>query len=292
MPHYADLQIQTANQCDIAAFLLAQGETLKKQGRQFVWQKHQVWIDGCRWYSHYDAHGAYAIKFVMHYFGQSFQEAIQSLTGGVVLPEIKKNEIPKLKSALVLPKPNATLKRVYAYLLENRCIDREVISYFTHEKVLYEDAQYHNCIFLGLDENGVPKHCHRRSTAGNFKQTERGSLAEYAFHHDGTSEWIFVFEAPIDMLAFLSMHKNDWQNHSYVALCSVSERALLHRLEVNPKLQKIVLCLDNDDAGRAAMVRIRSLLQEREYKDVRICTPRNKDWDEDLKELKKWGTKV
>ena len=86
------------------------------------------------------------------------------------------------------------------------------------------------------------------------------------------------------MLAFLSLHRDNWQVHSYVALCSVSERAILHRLRVNPKLKKIVLCLDNDAAGHAASLRIKELLQNIGYSDVRIHHPRNKDWDEDRKE--------
>ncbi|MBQ7922879.1 MAG: toprim domain-containing protein, partial [Clostridia bacterium] len=133
------------------------------------------------------------------------------------------------------------------------------------------------------DEDGIPKHCHRRSTSGSFKQTESGSQAEHSFHHDGESEWLFGFEAPIDLLAFLSLHRDNWQKHSYVALCSVSERAVLHRLKVNLKLNKIVLCLDNDEAGRNAAYRIRQQLYDLGYKNTKILTPQNKDWDEDLK---------
>jgi len=53
---------------------------------------------------------------------------------------------------------------------------------------------------------------------------------------------------------------------------------------VNPKLKKIVLCLDNDAAGHSASVRIKEQLQNIGYSDVRIHHPYNKDWDEDRKE--------
>ncbi len=282
MPHYTEDQIQAANHSDLAVFLCTHGELPKCRGKQLLWEKHQVWINGYRWYSHYESKGGYAVGFVMRYFGLSFQDAVKALLGGAVMTEVQ--EVPKEEKTLVLPKPNATMNRVYAYLTGERCIDREVISHFAHANVLYEDTEYHNCIFVGTDEDGIPRHCHRRSTSGSFKQTEAGSQAEYSFHHDGGSEWIFVFEAPIDLLAFLSLHKDNWQSHSYVALCSVSERALLHRLEVNPKLTKVVLCLDNDDAGRRAAVRIADLLKERGYTDVRIHFPQNKDWDEDIRQ--------
>ena len=42
MPHYTDKQIQAANHCDLAAFLYARGEVLKKRGKQLLWEKHQI----------------------------------------------------------------------------------------------------------------------------------------------------------------------------------------------------------------------------------------------------------
>jgi hypothetical protein len=116
-----------------------------------------------------------------------------------------------------------------------------VIAFFAHNKTLYEDAKHHNCIFVGTDEDGVPRHIHRRGTQGSFKQTTTGSKAEYSFHHNGVSDTIYVFEAPIDMLAFITLHPDNWQQHSYVALCSVSEKAILNRLQVDPKLRRIIL---------------------------------------------------
>ena len=43
-----------------------------------------------------------------------------------------------------------------------------------------------------------------------------------------------VFEAPIDMLSFITLHPENWQEHSYVALCGVSDHALLWMLEQPP----------------------------------------------------------
>lgn len=286
MPHYTDEQIQAANQCDLTAFLLSHGEQLKRCGDQQIWEKHQVWIRGHEWYTHYDAKGGYAVSFVMQYFGLSFQDSIRELLGDSVATSRPAPYTPKPQKELILPKSSPTMNRVYAYLMNERFISRDVITHFARSKTLYEDAEYHNCIFVGLDEDGIPRHCHRRgtSTVGKpFKQTEAGSKTEYAFHHNGESEWLFVFEAPIDMLAFITLHPKGWQKHSYVALCCVSEQAILYRLKVNPKLTKIVLCLDNDNAGEAASERIKGVLAEHGFTDVRILKSVNKDWDEDIK---------
>lgn len=47
----------------------------------------------------------------------------------------------KKPTELVIPKANTTMNRVYAYLMNERFIAREVISFFAHERTLYEDEQ-------------------------------------------------------------------------------------------------------------------------------------------------------
>ena len=44
--------------------------------------------------------------------------------------------------SFALPQPYSNMRRVYAYLLHKRHIEREVVSYFTHEKLLYEDEHH------------------------------------------------------------------------------------------------------------------------------------------------------
>ena len=284
MPHYTESQISAANHVDLAAYLLSRGEKLPRRGNQYLWEKNQVWIHGHEWYSHYESKGGHAVSFVMRYFGLSFQNAVEELTGGSAISGVQQDMvIAKEMKSLVLPQRSETINRLLCYLTKERFIACDVVEYFIKAQTLYEDAKYHNCVFVGIDENGVPRHCHIRSTSGNYKRTEAGSQAEYAFHHNGESEWLFVFEAPIDMLAFITLHRKDWQKHSYVALCSVSERALLHRLNVNPNLRKVVLCLDNDNAGISACERIKGILENKCYSDVRILRSVNKDWDEDVK---------
>ena len=52
----------------------------------------------------------------------------------------------------------------------------------------------------------------------------------------------------------------------------------------NPNLQRVILCLDNDDAGRQAMDRIAEKLSAKGYTDVSILLPTepHKDWNESL----------
>ena len=280
MSHFTQEQIEKANRTDLVFFLHTHGEHTKHVGASHLWERHQVWIRDNRWCSHYDSTGGYPIAFVMRYFGMGFQDAIAELlrSNGYGL-------IASVERALEFPETNKTMDCVFAYLMQKRFISRDIIAFFAHNKTLCEDTKYHNCVFVGLDEEGTPRHIHRRGTQGNYKCTERGSKAEYSFHYDGESDTLYVFEAPIDMLAFITLHPDNWQQHSYVALCSVSEKAGLHRVQVNPTIRKIVLCLDHDNAGISACYRIKEILNAKGYDDVQILQPENKDWGEDVKAM-------
>ena len=91
-----------------------------------------------------------------------------------------------------------------------------------------------------------------------------------------------MFEAPIDMLSYISLHPENWQENSYVALCGVGSAPIQRFLEEVPQLEEVVLCLDNDEAGHTAAQRIaRELLDEWEV-EVSAHFPEQKDWKEEL----------
>ena len=256
-------------------YLSSRGIMLKQVGKEYLWSDQNVWIHGHEWYSHYDQTGGNAISFVIKYFGKSFRDAVKELTGDT-------NNTNDNWARLSLPERNKNSYRVFMYLQNKRGIAPEVIDYFLKRGLIYEEKQYHNCVFVGRDDNGWVQHCHKRATISNFKQTIEGSKAEYSFHYNGWDDTIYAFEAPIDMLAYISMHQECWKKHSYVALCSVSEKALMYQLITHPQLKRIILCLDNDKAGKIATERIRQLLCDNSYRDVTVKIPDNKDWDEDL----------
>lgn len=117
-----------------------------------------------------------------------------------------------------------------------------------------------------------------------FRINVEGSDPRYSFHWNGTSDRLYVFEAPIDLLSFLTLYPRDWQEHSYVALCGVGEQAMLWILGQAPNLRQVLLCLDYDKAGIEAAGRLTEILRTA-HSDVRVSTllPQNKDWNEDLK---------
>ena len=154
---------------------------------------------------------------------------------------------------------------------------------FAKAGLLYEDAEYHNAVFVGTDTDGVPRHAHKRSANSYgkaFRLNVEGSDPRYSFHHVGTDRSLYVFEAPIDMLSYITLYPEDWQWHSYVACCGTSIQPVLQMLEQVPQLDTVLLCLDNDAAGHQASRRMREQLEAR-YSVERLI-PENKDWNDDL----------
>lgn len=290
--YFTDDQKQRANAVNLEDFLIRQGEKLLRSGREKrLASDHSITVRGNEWYDHAAEKGGCAIDFVQMFYGRSFPDAVTMLLNGEQGQAYRPSEQrkPEPPRPFMLPEANHDMRRVYAYLTKTRCLDREVVSAFARAKMLYEDAKYHNAVFVGFDKEGVASHAHKRGTYTQgepFKGNVDGCNPRYSFHYTGQSDTVYVFEAPIDMLSFISLYQKDWQRHSYVSLCGVSEHALLQLLVENPQVKKIGLCLDNDKAGLKARERITGILSERGYGNVFSLFSVQKDWNEDLKSMK------
>lgn len=286
---FSEEQLEIANHVDLVDFLLKQGEALERSGKEMRWLRNSsVTVKGNRWYQHKYQEGGYPIQFLRKFYQYSFPDAVQLLlneSGTAYEQYHKQEETPK---EFIQPAKNETMKRIYGYLLKQRYIDTKVLNVFTEKGLIYESEKYHNVVFAGLNEEGVIRHAHKKSTFGMYRGNETGSDPRYSFHFTGISNHIYVFEAPIDLLSYISLKKDtngDWQRHHYVALNGVSIQPLLHQLEVHPEITKITLCLDHDIAGDEAISRIKDELEEKEHSYViEQEIAKNKDWNEDLKE--------
>ena len=299
MPYipFTDEQKILANSIDLAEYLRVRGEKLERVGieHKLIYYdssgKHDsITIRGSKWFDHKNQTGGGAIKFMQEFYGMDFQTAVQELLGQRVTP--LSNSPPKADKQeqktreFKLPEANSNMHRVYAYLIKQRFIAPDIISYFAKQHTLYEDKEHHNAVFVGVDENGVPRQASKRSTnsyGNSFRITCQGSDTRYSFAHFGESKRLYVFEAPIDMMSFLTLYPKDWQKHSCIAMNGVYENAVLSALKNHTNLSKVILCVDNDEGGIEAVDRLRDILHKKGYPDVKRLAPKFKDWNEALK---------
>ena len=290
--HYTQEQKDKARTTNLVDLLQRQGEHLKRSGAEYQWRdgSNKVTIRGNLWYHQYEEVGGDAIDFVRKFYNKDYPEAMEYLLYGYggtlsVAPPVKRE--PK---EFEMPLRNDNMRRVYAYLLQQRGLSRDVINAFAHKQMIYESLPHHNAVFVGYDTEGVPRHAHKRGTGSQstYKGNAEGCTPEYSFHWNGTSNKIFLFEAPIDMLSYISMNPYQWQTNTYAASCSVADRVLFQCLKDNPNIKEVYICLDNDTAGQTAAKRISDKLFVQGYK-TEILTPTHKDWNEDLIILQKEG---
>ncbi len=299
MPYipFTDEQKVMANSVDLAEFLRMRGEKLERAGieHKLIYYdgsgKHDsITIRGSKWFDHKNQTGGGAIKFMQEFYGMDFQTAVQELLGQTITPlshAPSKAVVHEEKTKeFKLPEANSNMHRVFAYLIKQRFISPDIISHFAKQHTLYEDKQHHNAVFVGLDENGVPRQASKRSTnsyGNSFRITCQGSDTRYSFAHFGESKRLYVFEAPIDMMSFLTLYPKDWQKHSCIAMNGVYENAVLAALKNHSNLSEVILCVDNDEGGIEAVDRLKDILSENGYTDVKRLAPKFKDWNEVLK---------
>ena len=299
MPYipFTEEEKMTANSVDLADFLRVRGEKLERAGREYKLiysddsgSHDSITIRGSTWFDHKNQTGGGAIKFMQYHYGMDFPTAVQELLGQRVTSlssvPMKSTKQSEKQKDFRLPEANDNMHRVFAYLIKQRFIAAEVITHFAKRKLLYEDKEHHNAVFVGVDENGVPRQAHKRGTATfgkSFRQTVEGSDTRYSFAHFGESKKLFVFEAPIDMMSYLTLHPENWQEHSYIAMNGVYENAVLTALKGHSNLSEIVICTDNDVGGIDAADRLSDILEEKGYADIKRLVPEFKDWNECLK---------
>ena len=211
--YFTEEQKQRANAVDLEDFLSRQGEKLLRSGREKrLASDHSITVRGNQWYDHATEKGGCSIDFVRMFYNQSFPDAVTMLLGGeqgeAYRESMKQEQEPK--KPFILPEANRTMHRAFAYLVKTRCLDPKVVSVFARRHMIYEDAKYHNTVFVGFDVDGIPRHAHKRGTCQQgkpFKGNVESCDPRYSFHWIGKSDTVYVFEAPIDM-----WHSVGWRN--------------------------------------------------------------------------------
>ena len=320
MALYTNEQIQRANDSSLETYLRKRGKQLKPSGTEFILiytdstgTHDSITIRNNKWYDHKNGIGGYPIQFMKEFYGLNFREALKELLYGEEpmlngwtdssesvsihkKQRIENNDKPKINEEINIPKKAEYIlplkannnDRLFEYLTEKRYISKEVVEKFLNKGLIYQESKYGNIVFLGTDKNGVPKSASKKSTSNNgkkFKIKVTGSDTSFGFCWRGKSERVFVFEAAVDLMSFITLSKENWENDNYIALDGLSPKPLLRFIEENKNIKEVYLCLDYDIAGIEAGEKINDILDEMYGDKINtvIINPLYKDWNEELK---------
>ncbi|RJP58063.1 MAG: hypothetical protein C4541_08515, partial [Candidatus Auribacter fodinae] len=116
-----------------------------------------------------------------------------------------------------------------------------------------------------------------------FRCDVANSDKSYSFCIEGSSQKLYIFESPIDLMSYLTFCRlcitSEFKDHM-VSLGGLSDKALERYLKDYPSITQITLCLDNDEAGRFASEQIKNKYHLN-Y-EISRHIPKAKDWNEDL----------
>ena len=300
MPYYSPEVVAKAKQMDLFTYLknYKPDELVHLGGGTYCTREHDsLKISNGKWYwFSRNIGGRSALDYLIKVKGLSFTEAVD-----VILTQSEERPIVVLpqkepRRSLFIPEPNPTSRRARSYLIE-RGIDSELIDFCIDSGRLYESRKYHNVVFLGFDREGKLRYVNLRGTESDFKGEASGSDKRYSFSipANNTSQTLHLFESAIDLLSFATMCKlagRDWRADHLLSLAGVFRPktdlqessfplALKQYLKDHPGIERIVLRLDNDYAGRTASQALQAMLSPN-YNVSIHPPPEGKDYNDCL----------
>lgn len=255
------------------------GDTYTTRSHDSLKISHGKWC----WWSR-GIGGVTALDYLVEVEGLSLPDAVVQLTGPTppYHNSTQRREEPHPPPAFQLPPKHADNRRVFSYL-QGRGIHPAIINHCIKHGQLYEEAEHHNCVFVGYDGD-MPRHAALRSTlsGSDFMGDAPGSDKRFSFAvpKQASSGTLCVFECAIDALSYLTLlriRNRDWRQANTLSLSGIYgpkrsggtklPLALGQYLRENPQIATIILCLDSDDTGRMASGAIQRLLTDYTVRD-------------------------
>ena len=241
-----DLRVAHARKMDLLTYLRCcePDELVSVGGNAYATKSHDsLKISNGEWYWwSRGVGGSSALDYLTTVRRLSLPDAVQRILSAGGVPLA---EPPRRKArptkSFSLPPRHADNRRVFSYL-RGRGIDPEIINHCIKHGLLYESAQHHNCVFVGF--------------AG-------------------------------DRPAYAMQRGRDWRKANTLSLGGIGKEdrqlppALSRYLKAAPHINRIVLCLDNDEPGRKAAAVLKELL--RRYEVIDRPPVRGKDYNDLLR---------
>ena len=281
------------------------GFTVERKGRYLSLKEHDsVIIDpqkNCFWRNseagqgHSIGKGGSVIDFALEFTNQSLRDILDDFNRRVsgidftgpenrISPQERNTNNIEKRTEITLPEKGQNMRRVYAYLVQSRFIDPDVVQDFVNKKMLYQDHRG-NCVFVSR-EGGKPVFASFRGTLTDrrFLGDVEGSDYSKGFLINNQAAQTVVTESVIDTMSVMSVMKAKGENlndYNYMPLSgNVKVEALLNHIE-NDNVKKVILAVDNDSGGQKSIEAIKGQCKTPGV-DFVEALPDAKDWNEEI----------
>lgn len=278
-------QILAARHADLCAFLERHhGSEFKREGNSIRFKSnHSISIrrEYCGYMDFATGETGNSVDFLTRHMGYEFVAAVHALTEGCT---ISLSAAPvQQKAAFHVPpefpaRVEGNFKNLFAYL-SSRGISSQTVQKLVHMKILYQEKSRNNIVFINYEQDFAElrgTYTYGRPFHGVVPNCRHDGF--WWFRTSKDAKIAYICEAAIDAISLYELQKMqpNPQNAYFISIAGVAKQAAIDRVK-NSGLTP-VLAVDNDDAGQKCRDR---------NPDLRYILPKNKDWNEDLKELSK-----
>ena len=234
------------------------------------------------------------IDFVMHFENMDKASAIKHLSSFIntkPTPHIQIKTTEKKKETSVtleLPPKANHMKNVFAYLINTRRIDSQIVSQWVKNGNLYQDTNS-NCVFVTYDKSGTPNFVSQKgtNTSKPFQSDIKGSDYNCCHFINNNAKTLIISEAVIDIMSIQTILKangRDPNNYNYLSMNGNTKTHSLINALNSSNTETIVLATDNDKAGELARNDLRAIVAkiDSSIKCIDYIPKHEKDWNAEL----------
>lgn len=307
MAYFTKEQISKAKEIDLYTYLKEHDpdELVHESRNSYCTREHDslkisngLW----HWFSR-GIGGKTALEYLIKVKGYTFTDAVSHLLNQkglekkiVFKPQKKElTEEEKIKR-FKLPVKALNNNRAISYL-KGRGISKNIIEWCIENGSIYQDY-CNNVVFLGCDNNNIPRYAGiRGTTSKRFMYEAYCSDKAYSFKINSIYKRnsVHLFESAIDLLSYATLKELNnelFNDENLLSLAGVyrpakiisdskTPEALSAYLKNNPNIDTIIMHLDNDETGRLAAKAIQFSLPD-SYKIIDNPPKIGKDYNDYL----------
>ena len=311
---------ERANNVNILDYLISIGEPLKSEGNNFY--RHEdhdsLVVNSRKNYFSWNSRNVSgnAVTYLMNVYNISFQHAVKKINDDLGDKDLSTFTVPEptypSKFNYDVKEVNS-IENVFKYLVHDRKIDSDLVQAFIRADLIKEDS-YKNVVFkwkengelVGANLQGtreIPEGKRLNADRPYFKKvlptTKESTNSGFSITR-GYPDKLYFFEAPIDLLSYLSLNRTKLTNCRLLSMDGLKQQTFfqtikntLKELKANCRdIESITLCVDNDNAGQEFIEKLQKYeLNRKDDRSISIESdipdlPKGQkkwDWNNELK---------
>ncbi|MCK1995443.1 DUF3991 and toprim domain-containing protein [Peribacillus muralis] len=311
---------ERANKVNILDYLLSIGEPLKSEGNNFYRHKDHdsLVINSRKNYFSWNSRNVSgnAVTYLMNVYNTSFQYAVKKINDDFGNQNFSTFSVPEPTYPNTFNydvKEVSNTDNVFKYLVHERKIVPDLVQAFIEADLIKEDS-YKNVVFkwkengelIGANLQGtreIPEEKRLHADRPYFKKvlptTKEATNSGFSITR-GYPEKLYFFEAPIDLLSYLSLNRTKLMNCRLVSMDGLKQQTFIQTVKNSLKvlrehgrdIESITLCVDNDSAGKDFIDKLQKYeFRRKDGRDISIDSdipdrPKGQtkwDWNNELK---------